>query len=99
MTFFGVFLTLDYDYMCSETDFTQEKSHFHPTSIIPNSSFLFAAALSQNCRIAVHQFKEVFQKKWSFVTTFAIKRRTPLPPSPLMAKVMNNDHFFGTLPL
>ena len=38
--------------MCSETDFTQEKSHFHSTSSIPNSSLLFAAALSQNNRIA-----------------------------------------------
>ena len=27
--FLGVCLTLDYDYMCSETDFTQEKSHFY----------------------------------------------------------------------
>ena len=44
--FFGVCLTLDYDYMCSETDLTQEKSHFHPTTRIPNSSLLFAAALS-----------------------------------------------------
>ena len=51
--YFWVFLTLDYDYTCSETDFTQEKSHFHPTTRIPNSSLLFAAALSQNGRIAV----------------------------------------------
>ena len=41
--------------MCSETDFTQEKSHFHPTSIIPNSSFLFAVALSQNPWITVYR--------------------------------------------
>ena len=34
-----------YEYMCSETDFTQEKSDFHPTSRIPNSSLLFTAAL------------------------------------------------------
>ena len=27
--FFGVFLNLDYDYMCSETDFAQEKVNFH----------------------------------------------------------------------
>ena len=53
VNFFGVFFILDYDSMCSETDFTQEKSHFHPTSSIPNSSLLFAAALSQNRRIAV----------------------------------------------
>ena len=39
--------------MCSETDFTQEKSNFHPTSRIANSSLLFAAAPSQNRRIAV----------------------------------------------
>ena len=51
--FFDVCLTLDYDYMCSETDFTQEQSYFHLTSRIPNSSSLFAAALSQNGRIAV----------------------------------------------
>ena len=31
-------LTLDYDYMYSEKDFTQEKSHFHPTSLIPDPS-------------------------------------------------------------
>ena len=53
VNFFGVFLILDYDYMCSETYFTQEKSHFHPTSRIPNAPLLFAAALSQNGRIAV----------------------------------------------
>ena len=27
---FFVRLPMYYDYMCSETDFTQEKSHFHP---------------------------------------------------------------------
>ena len=26
---------LDYDYMCSETDFTQEKSHFYPILEFP----------------------------------------------------------------
>ena len=35
---FGVLLTLYYDYMCSETDFTQEEVNFHPTTGIPNSS-------------------------------------------------------------
>ena len=35
--FWCVYLSyIDYDSMCSETDFTQEKSHFHPTSSIPN---------------------------------------------------------------
>ena len=34
----GVLLTWYYDYMCSETDFTQEKVNFHATSGIPNSS-------------------------------------------------------------
>ena len=47
--FWGGRLTLDYDYTCSETDFTQEKSHFHQ---LIESSFT-AAALSQNGRIAV----------------------------------------------
>ena len=32
MIFSGVFLTLHYDHMCSETHFTQETSHFHPTT-------------------------------------------------------------------
>ena len=32
--FFCVRLTLDYDYMCSEMDFTQGKSHFNPTTRI-----------------------------------------------------------------
>ena len=50
--FMNFCLILDYDYMCSETDFTKEKSHFHPTSRIPNSSLLMAAALSQNGQIA-----------------------------------------------
>ena len=36
--FFGVLFTLYYDYMCSETDFTQEKVNFHATTGIPNSS-------------------------------------------------------------
>ena len=31
---FFVFLILDYDYMSSETDFTQEKGHFHQISYI-----------------------------------------------------------------
>ena len=31
--------------MCSETDFTQEKSHFHPTA--SNSSLLFVAAVTK----------------------------------------------------
>ena len=51
--FMNFCLILDYDYMCSETDFTKEKSHFYPTSRIHNSSLLFAAALSQNGQIAV----------------------------------------------
>ena len=29
-----VFFTLDYEYVCPETDFTQEKSHVHPTTKI-----------------------------------------------------------------
>ena len=28
----GVHFTLDYDFMCPGTDFTKEKSHFHPVS-------------------------------------------------------------------
>ena len=32
--FFCVRLTLDYDYMCSEMDFTQGKSIFNPTTRI-----------------------------------------------------------------
>ena len=43
----------NYDYMCSETDFTQDQSYFHPTFRIPNSSLVFAAALSQNVWKAV----------------------------------------------
>ena len=31
------FFIFEYDYMCSETDFLQEKSHFHTTSRIPKS--------------------------------------------------------------
>ena len=34
------FFILNYDSMSSKTDFTQEKSHFHPTSRIPNSYVL-----------------------------------------------------------
>ena len=37
--FFCALLTLYYDYMCSETDFTQKKCNFHPTTGISNSSF------------------------------------------------------------
>ena len=36
--FLCVLLTLYYDYICSETDFTQEKVNFYPTTRIPNSS-------------------------------------------------------------
>ena len=53
VNFLWCILILHYDYMYTETDFTQEKGHFHSTSRIPNSSLLFAAALSQNGRIAV----------------------------------------------
>ena len=35
-TFFVCFFILEYVIIC-EADFTQEKSHFHPTSSIPNS--------------------------------------------------------------
>ena len=38
--FFGVRLILDYVYSCSETDFYEKKSHFHPTTRIPKSSLL-----------------------------------------------------------
>ena len=38
VNFFGVLLTLYYDYMCSQTDFAQEKGNFRPTTGIPNSS-------------------------------------------------------------
>ena len=31
---FCVHLTIEYDYMCSETDFNQEKSHLYPTTTI-----------------------------------------------------------------
>ena len=34
---FGVFLTLDYDYVCSEKHFTQQKGHFQPTFRSPKS--------------------------------------------------------------
>ena len=36
--FFCVLLTLCYDYMCSETDFTQGTVNFHATTEIPDSS-------------------------------------------------------------
>ena len=36
VNFFCVFFILEYVIIC-EADFTQEKSHFHPTSSIPNS--------------------------------------------------------------
>ena len=36
--FLGVRLALYYDYICSETYFTQEKVNFHATTGIPNSS-------------------------------------------------------------
>ena len=50
--FFGVFFILDYDSMCSEMDFTPEKSF---SSNYKNSQLLLtaAAALSQNGQIAV----------------------------------------------
>ena len=48
----GVFLTLDKDYVCDETE-NRKKSHFYPISRIPNSSLLSAAALPPNGRIVV----------------------------------------------
>ena len=49
---FGVHLTVYYDYMCSEMDFTPEKSF---SSNCKNSQLILtaAAALSQNSQIAV----------------------------------------------
>ena len=38
VNFLGVILTWYYNYMCSETDFTQEKINFHATTENPNSS-------------------------------------------------------------
>ena len=55
LIFWVCFFILEYDSMCSETDFTQEKSHFQRTSRIPNSSLLFAAARSQNHGTAVYR--------------------------------------------
>ena len=52
---FGVFLNLDHDYMCSETDFIQEKRSFSPNSKNHHSSLVLAAALSQNGQIAIWQ--------------------------------------------
>ena len=37
VSFVNVLLTLYYDYMCSETDFTPKEGNFHPTTTIPNS--------------------------------------------------------------
>ena len=62
MIFIGVCLTFNYDHSCSETDFTQEKSHCHPTTRILNSSLLFAAALSLNGRIAVREAQRARKK-------------------------------------
>ena len=39
LVIFFVLLIKDYDYMCSGTDFTQEKRNFHPTTSILISSF------------------------------------------------------------
>ena len=54
--FLCVFFILDYDSMCSERDFTQEKSHFQTTSSLPKSSLLFAAAKLSNSSIAEVSF-------------------------------------------
>ena len=51
-------LTLDYDYMCSETDFTREKSHFHPNTkitVAPNCFLLF-------CQKMVIEFVNAHQR-------------------------------------
>ena len=40
----------------------KKKSHFHPTTKIPNSSLLFAAALSLNGRIAVREAQRARKK-------------------------------------
>ena len=45
--------TLDYDYTCSEMDFIQGKSHFHPTTRIPNSSYFVTEQQQTVNRIAV----------------------------------------------
>ena len=47
--FFGVLLTLYYDCMCSEMDFTPEKSNYKNSQLLLTA----AAALSQNGQIAV----------------------------------------------
>ena len=53
--FFFVHLTLEYDYMCSETDFTQESKRIGLGGKVGLSkcSSLLAAAGSQNGQIAV----------------------------------------------
>ena len=53
--FLGVCLTLDYDYMCSETDFRQDNKRIGllvAKLAYYNCSSLLAAALSQNGLIA-----------------------------------------------
>ena len=49
VSFFGVLLTLYYDCMCSEMDFTPEKSNYKSSQLLLTA----AAALSQNGQIAV----------------------------------------------
>ena len=50
--FCGVLFTLEYDYLCSETDFVQEKKKFYPTTkiTIPPYCLLLLCALSQDGR-------------------------------------------------
>ena len=50
--FFGVFIILDYDSMCSEMDFTPEK-YFSSNHKNSQPLLTAAAALSQNGQIAV----------------------------------------------
>ena len=54
VVFFCALFILDFDSMCSERDFTQKKVIFIHLPESPILHYLlFAAALSQNCQIAV----------------------------------------------
>ena len=50
--FFGVLLTLYYDYMSSEAYFTQEKVDFHATTEIPNSSSYCCCPPDDNLQVS-----------------------------------------------
>ena len=77
--FLCVLLTWYYDYVCSETDFTQEKVNFHVTTGLPNSSSYCCSSHSGHWA-GMHASPRPQKKRWPGPENFQDCCAPPRPP-------------------